>query len=136
MGKISAVFTRPYLHFDLSEVQCKRIMEGALRLLNKTGIQCKSKIVQRFMSVNPGVRVSASRVYFARGFFEDYLAHMQTAYQPAESDGNFHQGAPWSCLNIADLWAGTVRSATENDLIRGVRLYEGGDIRWRTSSGC
>lgn len=90
MGKISAVFTRPYLHFDLSEVQCKRIVEGALILLNKTGIRCKSKIAQRFMSVNPGVRVSASRVYFTRGFLEDYLAHMQAAYRPAESDGHLH----------------------------------------------
>ena len=125
MGKISAVFIRPYLHFDLSEVQCKRIVEGALILLNKTGIRCKSKIAQRFMSVNPGVRVSASRVYFTRGFLEDYLAHMQAAYRPAESDGHLHQGPPWSCLNIADLRDGTVRPATENDLIRAVRLYEG-----------
>ena len=125
MGKNSAVSTSPYLHFDLSEVQCKRIVEGALTLLNKTGIRCKSKIAQRFMSVNPGVRVSASRVYFTRGFLEDYLAHMQAEYRPAESDGHLHQGPPWSCLNIADLRDGTVRPATENDLIRAVRLYEG-----------
>lgn len=125
MGKNSAVFIRPYLHFDLSEVQCKRIVEGALTLLNKTGIQCKSKVAQRFMAAKPGVRVSASRVYFRRDFLEDYLAHMQAAYRPAESDGHFHQGAPWSSLNIADLRDGTVRPATENDLIRAVRLYEG-----------
>ena len=125
MGKISAVFTRPYLHFDLSEVQCKRIVEGALTLLNKTGIQCKSKIVQRFVATNSGIRVSTDRVYFTRDFLEDYLVHMQAAYRPAESDGHFHQDAPWSSLNIADLRTGTVRSATENDLIRAVRLYEG-----------
>lgn len=125
MGKNSAVFIRPYLHFDLSEVQCKQIVEGALTLLNKTGIQCKSKVAQRFMAAKPGVRVSASRIYFTRDFLEDYLAHMQAAYRPAESDGHFHQGAPWSSLNIADLRNGTVRPATENDLIRAVRLYEG-----------
>jgi len=60
-----------------------------LTLLNKTGIRCKSKVAQRFMSVNPGVRVSASRVYFTQDFLEDYLAHMQAAYRPAESDGHF-----------------------------------------------
>ena len=125
MGKNSAVSTSPYLHFDLSEVQCKRIVEGALTLLNKTGIQCKSEIAQRFMAANPGVRVSASRVYFKRDFLEGYVAHMRAAYRPAESDGHFHQGPPWSSLNIADLRDGTVRPATENDLIRAVRLYEG-----------
>ncbi len=128
MGKNSAVFARPYLHFDLSEVQCKLILEGALTLLNKTGIQCKSEIGQRFMAANPGVRVSANRVYFTRDFLEDYLVHMQAAYRPAESDGHFHQDTPWSWWNIADLRAGTVRSATENDLIRAVRLYEGMEI--------
>ncbi|MBA7480276.1 hypothetical protein ES707_15725 [subsurface metagenome] len=125
MGKTSAASTSPYLHFDLSEVQCKRVVEVALRLLNKTGIQCKSKIAQRFMAANPGVRVSANRVYFTQDFLEGYLAHMRAAYRPAESDGHFHQDPPWSGLNIADLRGGIVRPATENDLIKAVRLYEG-----------
>lgn len=77
------------------------------------------------MLANSGVRVSADRVYFTRDFLQDYLSHLQAAYQPVESDEHFHQGPPWSSLNIADVRAGTIRPATENDLIRAVRLFEG-----------
>ena len=125
MENISASFIYPSLHLNLSDTQCKKVVERASILLSKTGIQCKSKIVQRFMATNSGVRVSTDRVYFRRDFLEDYLVHMQAAYRPAESNEKFHQGTPWSSLNIADVQAGVVKAATEDDLARAVRLYEG-----------
>ena len=118
-------FIRPFLNFDLSDTRCKQIIEGALILLNREGVQCKSKIVQRFLLENSGIKIRGNRIYFARSFLENYLSEIKRAYQPSENDDHFHQLSPWSSLNIADVRVGTIRLATENDLIRAVKLFEG-----------
>jgi len=125
MKENSTCFIHPFLHFDLSDAQCKKVIEGAVRILNEKGIQSYSKIVQNFLSKTSGICISNNRIYFEKDFVEDYINRMRTSYKPEKDNEHFCQRPPWSSLNIADLKTGMIRIATEDDLVKAVKLYEG-----------
>jgi trimethylamine:corrinoid methyltransferase-like protein len=112
------------LHMNLDDEGCRLVVEGALRLLSEDGVECTSELGRDFIGSKEGTRIEGERVVFDREFLDDYLERVRSQAQEEPPDGPFRLRAPWTSLNIADVRAGEIRPAGEEDLARAVRLYE------------
>lgn len=121
----------PLISHGLDDAGCQMVVEGALRLLDEVGIECRSVAGRDLMCSHPGMRAQGERVHFDRDFLTEHLARLCNAAkaEPPPAPTGFTLGPPWTSLNIADVRSGRIRPADESDLARAVRLYEAMGIR-------
>lgn len=116
---------RFHLGLELDDIQCERVIQSALLILDEIGIECTSEIVRNVLGSLSGVRCSGNRVFFRES---DVRRHIQEARLQTipfrEDEGKLRQESCWTCLNFADVPGNKIRTATETDLAAAVRLYE------------
>jgi trimethylamine:corrinoid methyltransferase-like protein len=122
-------FRPPRLEVPFSDGDMQQVIRGARRVLNEIGVQCRSAQVRKLLSSLPGARQSADRVYYGDAVVDAILADSRIHEKDASGPdtvrrSGFSIGAPWCCLNIADVAAGRVRPATSTEAARAVRLLE------------
>jgi trimethylamine:corrinoid methyltransferase-like protein len=120
---------RPTVQLGLDDAACRIVFDGALRLLDQTGMECRSAAARDFMVRQAGIRAIGERVLFDQDFVTEFAAQQRQAAPPDRADKPFALAPPWTSLNIADTRAGEIRVPNEADLARAVRLYEAMGIR-------
>ena len=108
----------------LDDSYCEQVVQGAVKLLREHGVQLRSEKARKFFSTLKGIRFTPDRICFDADTVYHYLEQLKATTQPAPPVPSFVFGYPWSCLDLADVQQGVVRSATEEDLIRAVRFLD------------
>ena len=116
------------LGLDFNDDQCAQVVSGARKLLGETGMLCRSEAGRDLLASRPGVEARGERVYVGDSCVDALLADLRLPPDESRADASFSQGSCWCCLNLADVAQGTIRPATEEDLARAVRLYDGTGI--------
>jgi len=116
-------YARMSSSIGLDDAYCQKVIDTAIEVLHNTGMQSKSQRVKHYLSEYPGVTVCGDAIKFDREMMHAHVHAMGQQARPAP-EKSFGHGQPWCCLNLADAESGTIRPATENDLIRIVRFMD------------
>ncbi len=108
----------------LDDAYCEQVVRGAVKLLQEHGLKLTSGKARKFFSSVNGVRLQPDRICFEPDTIYHYLAEMRSGCKPQPPDTPFEHGHPWTCLSWADVEQGSVRPATEADLIRAIRFLD------------
>jgi trimethylamine:corrinoid methyltransferase-like protein len=106
----------------LSQDERKKIIEDAMDILEKIGIECEHKKSLEMLSAVCGVSVSSGRVKLSREILVAYI-EKRRAEQPADDPG-FGMIGPWCSFEICDPYTNEVRRPVEQDVINASKLID------------
>jgi len=115
----------PTLNKPYSEDDLNLILNDALRVLEKIGIECSEPQAVGRVTAEAGIRHENGRLLFDPDAMRSHIADVRkrNAALPDE-EPDFKLLTAWSCFNYADPGTGEVRPATTEDAILMTRLMD------------
>ncbi|NPV08553.1 MAG: hypothetical protein HPY83_11415 [Anaerolineae bacterium] len=108
----------------LTDEQRQAVHDGALTILERTGLEVESASLRETLARHRGVSVVEGRARFESQLVEDLLQRPEPRpWQPAQGD-RIHLSGGCCAHHIVDPDTDRIRPVTWDDLVEGVRLFD------------
>lgn len=117
---------RPSLIPPWASSDLEKILDDALAVLEKIGIECTHQGARERLAGWGGVSFAGDRVHFAREQVKDHLAKQRASIgeAPDEDDAVLSMGGCWAGLNYCDPESQEVRPASSREAAQMARLWD------------